>query len=148
MTGAPSRPLALVLVLAWSGALWWLLVSRDVGDLPLTGSSFVNNLAHAALFGVEALLLGWTLRTPAVPRAPGIWVTASLLALAYAGLLEWRQGFTEGRHSSWLDMLTNAVGSLGAPLALADLPRRWTPLLWVSGLALAAASLATFGPDW
>lgn len=142
-----SRPAALLLLALWSAGVWWLLVSRDVTHLAIAGSSYLNNLAHAVLFGVEALLLGALLAPGRVGRPRRAWLLASLLALAYSGLLEWRQGFTEGRHSSWLDMLTNTVGTFGAPACLSSWPPNAQRVAGVALLALAAAALSTFGPD-
>jgi len=89
------------------------MLSPKVEDLAFTGSSYVNNLAHAVLFGFEALLLGLLWRPGEVGRPARVWWTAGLLALLYAGLLEWRQSFMPGRTASMIDMLTDAIGSLG-----------------------------------
>lgn len=141
------RPLAVLLLLSWSALLFWLLVSRDATRLALAGSGFVNNLAHAGLFGVEALLLGAWLAPGRVNASRRLWLMISLLALSYAGLLEWLQGFSDGRRSSWLDMLTNTVGVFVAPRCLASWPLPWRTVSVATALALGAAALATWGPD-
>lgn len=139
------RPAALLLLVGWTAALWWLLISREVTELAIARSSYLNNLAHAVLFGLEALFLGFLLAPGVIGRPRKAWLVASLLALAYAGLLEWRQGFTEGRVSSWLDMLTNTVGVFGAPACLSGPRLPWARIgVWAT-LALAAAAWATFG---
>lgn len=139
------RPAALVLLAGWTAALWWLLISREVTELAIARSSYLNNLAHAVLFGLEALFLGFLLAPGVIGRPKRTWLLASLLALAYSGLLEWRQGFTDGRVSSWLDMVTNTVGVFGAPACLSEPRLPWKRIGVWAALALAAAAWATFG---
>ena len=127
-------------LVAWSAVIWWALTSTRSESGPLfPGSSFVFNLGHAFIFALEALLWGWVLRPAGRLGQAGVPVLASVLALAYAGLLEWRQGFIEGRSSSWIDMLTNAIGAFGLPWVLAGGERRRQRALWVLGLALLSA---------
>jgi hypothetical protein len=141
----PRRVTALLLV-AWTLTIAWLMLSPKVQDLAFARSSYVNNLAHAAVFGLEALLLGLLWRPGEVGRPPAVWWAAGLLALLYAGLLEWRQMSIPGRMGSMIDMLTNAVGSLGTPYALADGRLLCPRTFGLAGAALAAAALATWGP--
>lgn len=124
----------------------WLMLSTKVTQLTITQSSYMNNLGHAVVFGVEAMLLGLLWRPGLVGRPRLVWCTVGLVALAYAGLLEWRQGFVPGRTSSLVDMVTNAIGALGTPYALAD-GRLFCPrALAVAVAALGSAALATWPP--
>jgi hypothetical protein len=139
------RRLTATLLVVWSLAIAWLMLSPKVEDLAFTGSSYVNNLAHAVLFGFEALLLGLLWRPGEVGRPARVWWAAGLLALLYAGLLEWRQSFMPGRTASMIDMLTDAIGSLGTPYALADGRLICPRTIGIAVAALAAAALATWG---
>jgi len=141
------RRVALVLALGWSAALFWLLISREVSKLPLAHNAFVSNCVHAGLFGLEALLLGlaWASREIGRPRGP--WLVASLVALAYAGALELGQGLV-GRHASWWDMGTNAVGVLGSPWALEGGRVHWGRAAWALAATLVAGALSTWAPGW
>lgn len=138
------RPLAVLALLTWSAAVAWLMLSRKATDLPLAASSYVNNLGHAVVFGVESLLIGGLLAPGPVGRPARRWTQAALLALAYSAALEWGQGQVSGRHSGWEDMVTNAVGAFGAPWALRAGPGQVRRLVLAALAALAAAALATW----
>lgn len=139
------RPLALGALLVWSAAVAWLMLSRRVTDLPLASSGYVNNLGHAVVFGVEALLLGAVLRPGPIGRPARVWAWAAAGALAYSGLLEWAQGSVAGRMSSLDDMLTNAIGAFGAPWALCAGSASVGRVALVVALAAGSAALATWG---
>lgn len=139
------RALVAVLCATWTGLVGMLLTSpRSPVDPFFPGAGVLFNAAHAALFGVQALLLGLALRPGRVdaPRR-GPWLAASLLAFLYSGALELVQGTLAERSASWADMLTNAVGAFGVPWALAGTelfgPRTWI----VAGAALGGGALAS-----
>ncbi|MFT7465112.1 MAG: hypothetical protein ACI9EF_003475 [Pseudohongiellaceae bacterium] len=122
----------------------WLMLSTKVGQLPIAQSSYMNNLGHAFVFGVEALLLGVLWRPGQVGRPAKLWFALGLVALAYAGFLEWRQMSVPGRMGSLADMVTNAVGALGTGYALADGRLLCPRILGVAAAALASAAVATW----
>lgn len=141
----PPRVIALLAALIWCAVLWWLLVERQVTGMAIARWSYVNNLAHAGVFGLLALLVGMALDPGRIGGRRSLWLLASLLALAYSGLLEWRQGFTEGRVSDWKDMATNTVGVFGAPWGLTPWPLAWRRVAVVAGASFGCAAWATFG---
>ena len=123
-----SRPLALLLLVAWSGLIWWLMTRTQVtvGDRWWWGP-WARNLLHAPLFGVHAALAALTVRPGPVPgpsSGPGrvperrAYLLAAAVALAYGVLIEWRQAGIPGRAASGWDVLTDLVGALGVPWAL------------------------------
>jgi hypothetical protein len=143
MSWSGGRFLGLVLLLLWSGAIWWGLTTTRVSDTAwFPGSGLVFNLGHAVLFGVEALLLGWVLHPEERP-GHGRWLLASTLAWLYSAGLEGRQGFLDGREASLADLLTNAIGAFGVPWMLADRTTRARRAVWVGLGALGSALLDT-----
>jgi hypothetical protein len=137
------RHLGLVLLLGWSGTIWWALTTTRMGTGSLfPGSSFVFNVGHAVIFAIEALLIGRVLQ-PGVRPGHGRWLIASTLAWVYSGALEWRQGFIDGRQSSGMDLVTNAIGAFGVPWMLADREKRGGRTALVVVAALASALLDT-----
>lgn len=149
------RSLAALPAAAWMGLIWWLSsLSGDAGPPSILGG-FVNNLAHAPLFGLLALWLVLLLpRSGGWPRLDRRAAAAILLAvLAYALLDEWHQSTSPGRSPSPYDILTDLVGAActlwivayaGHPGASdrALLAR----LLLGTTFCCAAALLATFEP--
>lgn len=148
------RGLAWLAPVLWMAVLWWSS-SRPAGvDLGRgMALSFGWNLAHAPAFGLLALLL-----VPLAPRDSGwarlgprelAWILA--LSVGYGAIDEWHQAHVPGRHSSPLDVATDAVGVgcvlwISAYLGREDaregtLRRRLALCL---GLCLAAAGVATF----
>lgn len=149
------RPLAPLPALAWMGLIAWLSnLSGEAGPPSILGG-FVNNLAHAPLYGLLAL---WFVL--ALPRAGGwarldgrsaAWVLGAVLA--YALLDEWHQSTSPGRDASGYDVLTDGVGAACTLWVIAYLGRtgagqRGLVLRLAAGVALccAAALLATFEP--
>jgi hypothetical protein len=131
-------------VLGWSAVLWVLLLSPKVSRVAwFPGSAYLFNMAHGFVFGLEALLIGCLLRPDPQRESRLVWLCAAALALAYGGLLEWLQGFVDGRSSSTLDMVTNAVGAFGAPWALAVGTPFHRRTLIVIGAAAVSAVVAT-----
>ena len=56
--------------------------------------------------------------------------------------MEWRQAAVPGRHASWFDLATDAVGAFGLPWVLsrpADGARRAALVLLAAGLSALAA---------
>jgi len=134
--------------------IWWASARTT---LPGAGRgpawTFGWNLAHAPTFGLLALLL-----LPLAPRADGWvrlgprqWAWLSLVAVGYGVVDEWHQAHVPGRHPSFLDVVTDAVGVgcvlwiatyLGRPaVAEGGLRRRLAAGL---GLCLTVAASATF----
>lgn len=143
MTGSRGRILWLILLLVWSGTIWWALTTTRVGAGPLfPGSSFVFNVGHAVIFAVEALLIAWVWE-PGMRPGQGRWMLASGLAWIYSGALEWRQGFIEGRQSSVADLVTNALGAFGVPWMLAVPEQRTRRMLLVGVGTLVSALVDT-----
>ena len=143
-----GRPLAALLLAAWTYVLFAVLTSTKVGEaVRFPGSQFLFNAGHAGLFGLQALLVGALLRPGPVRREAGPWLVASAVALAYSGWIELVQGGIEGRSASWADLATNTVGAFGAPWALeAGAPLVKRALLVTAGV-LATATVATL-TDW
>src|SRR5690606_20164179 len=81
LQGLP-RSLALLPVGAWMALIWWLSsLSGDAGPPSILGG-FVNNLAHAPLFGLLALWLALLLpRSNGWPRLDRRTATQVLLAV-------------------------------------------------------------------
>ncbi len=154
LQGLP-RSLALLPVGAWMALIWWLSsLSGDAGPPSILGG-FVNNLAHAPLFGLLALWLALLLpRSNGWPRLDRRTATQVLLAvLAYALLDEWHQSTSPGRVPSPYDVLTDLVGAACTLwiIAFAGRPnatQRGLSLRLVAGVGAccAAALLATFEP--
>jgi len=143
MSWVKGRATGLALLLVWSGAVWWGLTTTRVSEVPLfPASGFVFNVAHAVIFGVEALLVGHVLQ-PAARPGQGRWLLAATLAWVYSCVLEWQQQFIDGRQASPVDLLTNAIGAFGVPWMLADRELRTRRAVWVGLGALASALFDT-----
>jgi len=160
-----TRLLALLAALAWAAMIHRLCTGTRVPVGPwFPAAPFLYNLAHAPLFGLLSALLGVALR-PAVSgpvtagrrwrhalasvpgpahATRGAWLAAAALALGYGVAIEWLQAAVPGRHASGLDVLTDAVGALAVPWALAS-GRLFGPRTVVAILvASVAAALATW----
>ncbi|MGQ0553181.1 MAG: VanZ family protein [Planctomycetota bacterium] len=142
----PSSRLWLVLLLvAWSLLVWWLLTGARIR---IAGTRWwgpwLTNFGHAPLFGVQAALLAVLLCRPGdAAFRGGRALLAAVLAMSYGVLLEWVQAHTPGRRASGLDALTDAVGAWGVPWALALgtwWNRRATVVLLSAALTAAAAT--------
>jgi hypothetical protein len=153
--------LALLLLGAWTALIWWLMTRAhvSVGERSWWGL-WARNLVHAPLFGVHAALAALVLRPGRVPgpvpaplRDPArersadaragqrAFLVGAAVAVAYGLLVEWRQASIPQRVASGYDLLTDAVGALGVPWALATgalLSRRAVVVLIVA-LAVSAA---------
>jgi VanZ family protein len=136
-----ARTVAVVLLVVWTVVIWQLLTSPRVGTRAwYPWMPYVRNFAHAVLFGVQALLIGWSLRPGPVGRPLALWLAASGLALAYGGLTEWRQAVLPERTASWIDVGTDAIGAFGLPWALST-GRVFSGRLALVLVAAAAASI-------
>jgi hypothetical protein len=154
-----SRTLALLLAAGWAVLVWTMLTSTRVSVGPwYPWMPWVWNLGHAPLFGVQAALIGLALRPGRVP-GPGAtdadepraahagrraFFLGAALALVYGVLIEWRQAQVPGRHASGLDVITDAVGALGVPWALATGALFSRRALVVFLVASVAALIATY----
>jgi VanZ family protein len=111
-------------VLGWM-ALIFLLSAQP--DLPHPASGWldllISSAAHVFLFGVLALLLGWTLG----PGRRGLVVALALTAL-YALSDELHQAFVPGRHADPRDLVCDLAGAALALALLAWWRRRGTAL--------------------
>lgn len=114
----PPAPLAARLAawlpaLAWAGLIFVLSAQPGLRISPDDGLDFVlRKLAHAAVFGILALLVRWALVRWRV-RHPSAWALA--VTVAYAVSDELHQAFVATRHPSPVDV---AIDVLGAGLAL------------------------------
>lgn len=147
-----SRTLALLLLIGWTGLIWWLMTRAKVtvGERWWWGP-WARNLIHAPLFGVHAALAALALRPGAVsgPSAEALrrpehraYLLAAAAAVAYGVLVEWRQAYVPGRVASGWDLLTDAIGALGVPWALSTgaLLSGRAVAVFVAAAAMAAAA--------
>jgi hypothetical protein len=147
-----SRRLAAVALVVWTVLIWQLCTTTRVhvsGRLMVM--RWLTNLTHAPMFGVWAALLAVVLRPGVVPgpdapepRARRAFLTAAALAIAYGVLIEWRQASIPGRTASALDVVTDSVGALGVPWALATgalISRRAVGVFLVASVAALLATL-------
>ncbi len=140
LVGVPGAVATLLLV-GWTVLVWSLLTRTPTGTEPwFPWMPYVNELGHAVLFGVEAVLLGLVLRADDPGARRRRLLAACVAAFLYGALLEWRQGMIPGRDPSAHDLFTNGVGAFGVPWALGS--RRWVSGRAVLVLLLAAASAA------
>lgn len=139
---ATPRPVAMLASVAWMAFVFAL--SSGPRDLLPPGwpASLATNAAHAAIFGVLALLAARAAGTG--PRAQ--WAGFAV-AVLYGATDEWHQSLVPGRTASLADLATDAVGAAGALWIVAAAPdgaRVRGRLLLTLGATLAAASVATF----
>lgn len=152
-----SRTLVLALFAGWTALIWWLMTRAhvSVGERAWWGL-WARNLVHAPLFGVHAALAALLVRPGRVPGpVPGpargaegraehrAFLAGAAVAVAYGLLVEWRQATIPRRAASGWDLLTDAVGALGVPWALATgalVSRRAVVVLLVAIVASAAAT--------
>jgi hypothetical protein len=147
-----SRAAALLLLIGWTVLIWWLMTSAKVTvGARWWWAPWARNMIHAPLFGVHAALAALALRPGAVPgpsAEPGrrlehrAYLAAVAVALVYGLLIEWKQASIPGRVASGWDLLTDAIGALGVPWALATgaLFSRRAVIVFVAAAAMAAAA--------
>jgi len=147
-----SRPIALLLLVAWSGLIWWLMTRAKVTVAERWWwGPWLRNLIHAPLFGVHAALAALTLRPGAVPGPSAeparrddrrAFLVAAAIAVAYGLLIGWKQSGIPGRAASAWDVLTDAIGALGMPWALSTgaLLSGRAVAVFVAAAAMAAAA--------
>lgn len=154
MIALRSRTLAQLLAVGWAALTWTLLTSTKVSvGVWYPWMPWAFNLGHAPLFGVQAALIGLALHPGRVPgpapdggrAARRAFFFGAALALLYGVLIEWRQSQIPGRTASGLDVITDAIGALGVPWALASgfLFSRRALIVFV--IASLAALVATYG---
>lgn len=92
--------------LAWAGLIFWL---SSQPRLPAPPFAFpgADKLAHAAAFGLLALLVLFALPVRSLRAA----LAAVVLATAYGLADEVHQAFVAGRSSDALDLLADAAGA-------------------------------------
>ena len=106
-------------VLAWMGLIFFLSAQPDLPHPSLGWLDLVISCgAHAFLYAVLALLLGWAL---ALGRRP--LPLALVLAVLYGFSDEFHQAFVPGRHPDPLDIVCNTAGAATALGAWAWLSR-------------------------
>jgi hypothetical protein len=155
-----SRPLALVLFVGWTALIWWLMTRAvvTVGEHRWWGP-WARNLAHAPLFGMHAALAALLVRPGRVSgpvRGPAsardlagraehrAYLFGIAVAIGYGVLVEWRQAGIPRRVASGYDVVTDAVGALGVPWALASGALLTRRAVLVFLVAAAASALATY----
>lgn len=139
--GAPARVARWLPALAWMGLIsYWSGQSELPIDHPRVARMLLgmqHPLAHAAAFGVLALLLRGAL---AGRRGGGLWAWG--IAAAFGALDEWHQSFTPRRAVELSDWLVDA-GAAAAAVALAGAvagrPRALSPARLALGACLVAA---------
>ncbi|HHI80696.1 MAG TPA: VanZ family protein [Planctomycetes bacterium] len=133
----------------WLLALAWGLLIHSLVGGPSPGGgedpfwTFWINGGHAALFAVQAFLLGLALGRRA-------WGLAALLAFAFGGVEEWIQMYLPDRSASLFDWATDGFGALfGVELFRTEsLLRRRSllrMLLWVVLASLSALGDTLWG---
>ena len=100
-------------------------------------------LAHAAAFGVLAMLVRW-----AVEGTPGATLWAFLFSVMFGAVDEWHQSFTPGRAPDWKDLAVDAMAAAISVMctdAVLQISRAWRAGRWrPSSFAVpAAATLVT-----
>jgi hypothetical protein len=150
-----SRAVTLALLVGWTALIWWLMTSArvSVGERSWWGM-WARNLMHAPLFGVHAALAALAMRPGRVPGpvaqaardAAGraeqrAFLVGVAIAVAFGVLVEWRQASIPRRVASGYDVLTDAVGALGVPWALATgaLVSKRAVVVFLVALAVSAA---------
>ncbi len=100
-----------------------LMPASDVPAWPWAERVQLDKWVHAFLFGVQGVLLGLALiRMRPSGNRTGLLVLATLLAIAYGGLIEVLQSLLgDGRTGDVMDLLADAAGAL---LGLALVRRR------------------------
>jgi VanZ family protein len=119
-------------VVAWMALItYWsaqseLPIDRPSVDRLLRGQQ--HPLAHAAAFGILAMLVRW-----AVERTPGANLWAFLFASAFGAIDEWHQSFTPGRHPSIQDLIIDSMAAAVAVMvtdAVIQVRRAWRAGQW------------------
>lgn len=147
-----ARVLALLVLVGWTALIWWLMTRAKVTVAQrYWWGPWAHNLAHAPLFGVQAVLAALVLRPGRVPgpsTEPArrdehrAYLAAAGAAIAYGLLIEWVQSSIDGRVASGWDLLTDAAGALGVPWALSTgaLFSGRAVVVFIVGAAMAAAA--------
>ena len=98
----------LVLIAGWRDPQMPHLLGLDPG----AGSTLETYLAHLVLFGVLGILVFYNVCSLKRHRVvlPGL-TAAFLVGLIWGAATEWYQLYVSGREASFLDALTNTIGS-------------------------------------
>lgn len=151
------RAAAIVLVLAWMGAIWTVSSMSSPGmGTPDSLSGVIHNFAHAPEYGLLTLLVALALprRGGWVATEPPTLAIAWCVAVLYAITDELHQARVPHRDASALDVVTDATAAMVVLLALRSLAgpaadENKLARVVVLGLAacIACAALATFVPQ-
>ena len=110
-----------IVTLAWALVIFVLSAQPNLRFLPESGWDFtLRKVGHMVVFGLLAVFI-WRTAAAAGIRNPA--VVAFVLTVLYAVSDEVHQGFTNGRHPAWEDVVVDAAGALIALLAAAWLGR-------------------------
>lgn len=114
-------PVRLFLALAWSALLTLLLLQTEADPvinlgLPRGDNTLARELAfstiHLLAFGGTCLCWFWALPKAWRPRAALVVSVSITIALGIA--TEFLQSFTPDRYASWIDLVANISGAVGA----------------------------------
>jgi len=94
-----------VLAVAWAVLIHFLVGGPSLGGPKDLFWTFWINGGHAALFAIQAFLLGLALGRKGLPLAV-------VLAFAYGGVEEWVQVYLPDRSASLFDWATDGFGAL------------------------------------
>ena len=100
-----------------------LMTAGDVPAWPWAERVQLDKWVHAFLFGVQGVLLALAfLRVFPGSRRTGLMILATVLAIAYGGVIEILQSLMgDGRQGDVMDLLADAAGAL---LGLLGMKRR------------------------
>ena len=106
----PIVVLRLALPALWAVIILWLSLTSSPPQLP--GVFGWDKLLHAGAYGLLSVLIAQTLFFLS-NSIKHIWWQASFSSVAYGGLLEILQFFSQtGRVAEWWDLFADAVGAL------------------------------------
>lgn len=106
-------------VLAWAGLIFYFssIPNLELG-LPAAADFLFRKAAHALMYFVLTSLIWRALHTGHGVETKKALVLAMLCALLYAASDETHQRFVSGRHGRVRDVAVDAVGIVGASIAL------------------------------
>ncbi len=101
--------------LVWMGLIFVVSAQPALPSAPGPWDPFLKKTMHALAYGVLTWLYQRGLRGY---RGDDRWVrvVSVMLALAYAVSDEYHQTFVPGRNGSWVDVMVDGLGTLGATL--------------------------------
>lgn len=92
-------------------AVYWILIftGTHLPGSPIKSFDISDKLMHFTAFAGLSFLLAWSLPRQVAGRVSGLVLTA-LVALTYAVIDEWTQGFVVNRSPSLGDFVADSVG--------------------------------------